>query len=83
MSLIKLRLANKPDLLVNRSFRCEPVAADNMRSWDRSKPEERLEPRSEPLQKSQVSRTVRGVKSARNADSTPPSRPMLSTATCS
>ena len=37
-----------------------------MRSWDRSKPEERLGPRPEPLHESQVSRTVRGVMPARN-----------------
>ena len=43
-----------------------PVATDNMRPWDRVKPEERLGPRPEPLHKSQVSRTVRGVTSARN-----------------
>ena len=36
-----------------------------MRSWDRSKPEERLGPRPEPLPKAQVSRTVRGVTSAK------------------
>jgi len=43
----------------------------------------RLGPRPEPLQKSQVSRTVRGVTSAKTADVTPPSRPMLSVPTSS
>ena len=43
-----------------------PVTADNMRSWDRVKPEKRLGPRPERLPKPQVSRTVRGVMPARN-----------------
>ena len=37
-----------------------------MRPWDRIKPEERLGPRLEPLHKSQVSQTDRGVMPASN-----------------
>ena len=45
--------------------------------------QKRLGPRPELLQNSQVSRTVRGVTSAKTADVTPPSRPMLSVPTFS
>ena len=42
-----------------------PVVVDSMRTWDRFKPQKRLEPRPEALQKPQISRTVRGVRPAK------------------
>ena len=51
-----------------------PIVADDMRAWDRAKPEERLDPRPEPLPKPQVSRPVRGVRPGKhrsNATFTP------------
>ncbi len=60
-----------------------PVVADNMRTRDRFKPQQRLEPRPEALPKPQISRTVRGVRPAENTGQTPPARSMLSATTSS
>jgi len=60
-----------------------PVVADNMRTWDRVRPQERLAPRLEALLKPQIYQTVCGVSPAKDAGQTPPARPMLSATTSS
>jgi len=42
-----------------------PVTTDDMRSWDRAEPENRLVPRPEQLPNPQLSRPVRGVSPAK------------------